>query len=420
MNVVRFVTATFVIAATFYAFGQEPPANTFTPLSQLLAEAEANNPQMSAADHEAKAARQMVSQATALPDPRFTYQQLSVGSPKPFAGYTNSDFAYVGVGASQELPYPGKLRLRGQVAERDAHTKHVEIAVTRTNIADAVKSDYLQLAYLQQTLGILRQNEAVLDQLIQDATAHYRVGQGMQQDVLEAQLNRTKIVREITMHHRQMGQAQAHLKSLLNRDQTSPDIVTENLNENLLKLASTDLLALVRQNNPQVQVDASTIRKQDAQVTSAKREGKPDFEFGYIYQNTDRKYRDYYMLTFDVRFPRKKRVDAEIAEAQEKLIASQKTLDAHLQQQLAQVQQLYVQASSDEEQLKEYREGLVPQSDAAYRATLSAYASNKEQFTHVLSYFTDLLNLKLEYAQTLLDHEMALAHLESLTGATLR
>jgi outer membrane protein TolC len=419
MNVV-FLTATLVLASAVSAFGQETPGSAPTPLSQLIAEAQANNPQISAADHEARAARQMAPQATTLPDPKFTYQQFSVGSPKPFAGYTNSDFAYIGVGASQELPYPGKLRLRGQVADRDADTKQAEVGLIDTGIADGVKADYLQLAYLQQTLGILRQNETVLDQLIQDATAHYQVGQGMQQDVLEAQLNRTKIVREITMHHQQMGQIQAHLKGLLNRDQASPDIVTEDLAETPLKMTPDELLALVKKNNPQIQVDASAIQKQDAQVASAKREGKPDFEVGYMYQNTDRKYRDYYMFTFNVRLPRKKRVNAEIAEAQEKLIASQQTLDANLAQQLAQVQQLYVQASSDEEQLKEYREGLVPQSDAAYRATLSSYASNKEPFTHVLSYFSDLLNLKLEHAQILLDHEAALAHLESLTGATLR
>jgi outer membrane protein TolC len=418
MNVV-FWTATLVLASTFSAFGQERAARTATPLSQL-AEALANNPQINAADHEVRAARQMAPQVTTLPDPKFTYQQFSVGSPNPFAGYTNSDFAYIGIGASQELPYPGKLRLRGEVAKRDADTKQAEVGVIGSDISDAVKADYLQLAYLQQTLGILRQNEAVLDQLIQDATAHYQVGQGMQQDVLEAQLNRTKIVRQITMHHQQMWQIQAHLKGLLNRDQQSPDIVSEDLTESPLKATSDELLALVKKNNPQIQVDASAIQKQDAQVASAKREGKPDFEVGYMYQNTDRKYRDYYMLTFDVRFPRKKRVNAEIAEAQEKLIASHATLNAHLAQQLAQVQQLYVQASSDEEQLKEFREGLIPQSDAAYRATLSAYASNKDQFTHVLSYFTDLLDLKLEYASTLLDHEAALAHLESLTGATLR
>jgi outer membrane protein TolC len=126
------------------------------------------------------------------------------------------------------------------------------------------------------------------------------------------------------------------------------------------------------------------------------------------------------MFTFDVRFPRKGRVNAEIAEATEKRSEAQQTLNAHLQQQLAEAQEGYVKAKSDEELLKEYREGLIPQSDAAYRATLSAYASNREQFIHVLSYFTDTLNLKLEYAQTLVDHEAALAHLETLTGETLR
>ena len=414
------LTATLVLVTAFSAFAQTPVASTPAPLSQLLAEAGANNPQVSAADHAARAARQVAPQMTTLPDPKFTYQQLTVGSPKPFAGYSNSDFAYIGVGASQELPYPGKLQARGVIAERDADTKQAEVEVTKTSIADAVKADYLQLAYLQQTLGILRQNESVLDQLIQDVTAHYQVGQGMQQDVLQAQVNRTKIVKEITMHHQFMGQTQAHLKGLLSRDQGSPDIVTEDLIATPLQRTSDELLAMVRQNNPQIQVDASSIQKQDAQLASAKRDGKPDFEVGYLYQNTDRKYRDYYMFTFDVRFPRKKRVDAGIAEATEKRSESQQTLNAHLQQQLAEVQEEYVKATSDEELLKEYREGLVPQSDAAYRATLSAYASNREPFIHVLSYFTDLLSLKLEYAQTLEDHEAALAHLETLTGATLR
>src|ERR1700758_3545646 len=160
MNVVSFLTATLVLAGTLSAIAQQTAASTPTPLSQLLSEAQANNPQLSAADHEAQAARQMAPQTTTLPDPKFTYQQLSVGSPKPFAGYTNSDFAYIGIGASQELPYPGKLRLRGQVADRDADSKQAEIDVAKVGISDAVKADYLQLSYLQQTIGLLRQNKA--------------------------------------------------------------------------------------------------------------------------------------------------------------------------------------------------------------------------------------------------------------------
>jgi cobalt-zinc-cadmium efflux system outer membrane protein len=86
------------------------------------------------------------------------------------------------------------------------------------------------------------------------------------------------------------------------------------------------------------------------------------------------------MLTFNIRLPRKKRVDAEVGEASEMLAQSRETLDAHLQQQLAATQQEYVKTTSDADLLKEYREGLIPQSEAAYRATLSAYGSNKEQF----------------------------------------
>jgi cobalt-zinc-cadmium efflux system outer membrane protein len=106
MNMVSMLTATLVLATAFSAFGQTPVTSPPTLLSQLLAEAEANNPQVSAADHGARAAWQVAPQVTTLPGPKFTYQQLSVGSPKPFAGYTNSDFAYIGVGASQELPLP--------------------------------------------------------------------------------------------------------------------------------------------------------------------------------------------------------------------------------------------------------------------------------------------------------------------------
>jgi len=83
-----------------------------TPLAVLLQEATNCNPDVAAATHAWKAASHKSDQVRILPDPKFTVQMLSVGSPRPFAGYTNSDFAYIGFGASQELPYPGKLRLR--------------------------------------------------------------------------------------------------------------------------------------------------------------------------------------------------------------------------------------------------------------------------------------------------------------------
>lgn len=421
MNVVRVLTTSIVFTATLTAVGQvAAPSSASTPLAQLLSEAKQNNSQITAADYAWQAAKQVPHQVSTLPDPTFTYQQFSVGSPKPFAGYTASNFAYVGIGASQELPWPGKLHLRGEVAERQADVMGMQLDATTASVADAVKVAYIHIAYLQTALGILRENEHVLDQLIQDATAHYEVGQGLQADVLQAQVERTKIIREITSQNEQMAVAEAQLKGLLHRTQGSPDIVASGLVESPLRFSSAELLQMVRKNNPQIQVDASTVQKQSAALASAKSDGKPDFGLAYMYQQNDRKYPDYYMFTFNIRLPRRGRVHAEVAEAADKLAESRATLDAHLQQQLAQVKRGYERVASDEELLTEYREGLIPQSDAAYRSTLNSYASNRDVLTHVLLYFVNVLNMKLDHAQVLADHETALAHLETLTGATLR
>ena len=66
-----------------------------TPLRDLVQEAERNNPQIAASLHAWQAAANVPRQVSALPETQVTVQHLSVGSPRPFAGYTNSDFAYI-------------------------------------------------------------------------------------------------------------------------------------------------------------------------------------------------------------------------------------------------------------------------------------------------------------------------------------
>ena len=90
-----------------------------------------------------------------LPDPQFTLQHLSVGSPRPFAGYTNSDFAYIGFGVTQDIPYPGKLKLRGEIAKREADVSQQQVESVRRSVLADVKTVYFQLAYLAKTLTIL-------------------------------------------------------------------------------------------------------------------------------------------------------------------------------------------------------------------------------------------------------------------------
>lgn len=412
MNSKRLSAGVLFLAATCSIRAQK--------LSDLIAEAEHNNAQILARQHRWQAATHLRQQVTTLPDPQFTVQEFSVGSPMPFARFNSSDFAYIGVGASQELPYPGKLRLKGEAADRTADVQEAQMAVARASVVDALKAAYLKLAYLQQTLPLLEASRNTLSQIIEGELARYRTGSGSQADVLKAQLKRTNLIREITIHHQNMAEVQADLKRLLHRPQESPDIVAQELTVTKLQYTSRELLDLARGQNPELKVETSTVAMQNAELRSAERAAKPDFSVGYMYERTGNGFPAYYMLTFNVILPRRERVRAKVAEAAESLKAASEQFDSQIQDQLAEVQKQYAAANATAEMLTEYREGMLPQAEAGFRAVLAQYQSNKEQLDAVLNGVNQVLALKREYEQTLLDHETAISKLETLTGAVLR
>src|SRR5690242_12701516 len=181
------------VFVTVAAFAQ----STSTSLQRLLVEARQNNLAIKAAESVIQTTRYMPKQASALPDTEVMVQHFTVGSPRPFAGYSNSDFAYIGFGASQELPYPGKRALRASVAEHEVAISGAEKNSVAWNVVTRLKLAYFQLAASQRIISVLAKNQQVLDQIEQGAEVRYRVGEGMQQDMLRAQLERTKVLNEL-------------------------------------------------------------------------------------------------------------------------------------------------------------------------------------------------------------------------------
>jgi outer membrane protein TolC len=390
-----------------------------TPLRELVQEAEQKNPQIAASFLAWQASRNVPKQASALPETQLSVQQFSVGSPRPFAGYSNSDFAYIGFGASQDIPYPGKRQLRAQIAEHEADSMEAQTDSMRRTIVANLKMLYFRLAYIQQTLGVLQKSDALLTQVQEAAEARYRVGQGNQQDVLKAQLQHTKILQEIAHHHQEEGLLEAQIKQVLGRPQESADIVAETLTLRTLPYAAAEFLQRASEQNPDVHSKQASIRQQETQVELAHKNFRPDFNVQYNYEHTGSQTRDYYMATFGIRLPNRGRQKAELAEAQENQERARQELDAESQRVLSEVQQQYVRAKTSEERLKIYSDGLVPQSEATFQSALSAYQSNRQDFESLLSGFLDVLNLDLEYRNELVEHESALAELERLTGVDL-
>ncbi|MGC2398981.1 MAG: TolC family protein [Acidobacteriaceae bacterium] len=398
--------------------GQHATASP-SPLQELVREVTRSNPEIAASLHAWQAATNVPKQASALPDTEITVQQFSVGSPRPFAGYSNSDFAYVGIGASQDLPYPGKRRLRSEVAAREADSIRARSDGVRSQVIETLKLVYLQLAYLQQTFPILERNDQILSQIQQVAESRYRVGQGNQQDVLKAQLQHTKILQEIAMHHQQEDQLEAQLKQVLSRAQGSPDIVTEALSQTALTHTDAELLDRVPDQNPDVRSRSEMVHRQESQVELSHKEFRPDFNVSYTYEHTADKFRDYYVASFGIRLPNRGRQSAALAEATQNQERAKQQLQAEVQRVQSEVEQQYVLARRSEDQLKIYTEGLIPQSEATFQAGMAAYQSNRQDFQTLLSSFQDVLNSNLEYQRELVEHESALARLERLTGVSL-
>jgi len=418
-----FASLLSLLAASLTRAQEAPAASQPVKLADLLAEAERSNPQIQAARHGWDSAKQVPTQVATLPDPQFVLQQVNVGSPRPFAGYTNSDFAYVGLGISQDLPYPGKLRLRGEIAKKDADVTQQRYESVRRAILAEVKTTYFQLGYLAKRQAILEGDGLMLQQVEQAAEVRYRSGMGNQQEVLQAQLERTKLLREITMNQLETGKIQAGLKQLLNRPQLSPDIETNELSESATAYTYEQLLAAANLNNAEIAGAQKMVEKQGFQVALAKKDFYPDFNLQYMWQRTDpAQFRAYYSLTVGVRIPiyRGRRQQPELAQAEADQNRAKSEHEAQTQQVAFQLRQQFLGAEKSAELLKIYREGLIPQARAELQAGMAAYQSNRQDFQALLTSFLDVLKLDEEYWQTISEHEMALAQIEALTGLSLR
>jgi len=240
-----------VLAA--HAFAQESPTShtgSVTPLSELLAEQRRTIHRLKRRGEAGKRPSKFRRRSRRSPT-TITLQHLSVGSPRPFAATPTATLPTSASASRKDIPYPGKLKLRGEIAKREADVSQQQVESARRAVLAEVKASYFQLAYLSQTLAILQSDGELLKQIEQAADARYRSGMGRQQDLLQAQLQKEARARDC---HAPSGswQLQAQLKQFLNRAQDSPDIEPP-ISRNLLSCRTIrSFSGLPRRKNPEL------------------------------------------------------------------------------------------------------------------------------------------------------------------------
>ncbi|MDQ6983604.1 MAG: TolC family protein, partial [Ghiorsea sp.] len=202
-----------------------------------LAQAKAlvvQSPLLQAQKSRAKALAFKPVQAGSLPDPVLSLGAISFPVDTWKRGQENMTQFQVGI--SQTLPFPGKLGLLEDAARFTAKAGQEDVAELRLQLLSQVQVRWWNLYYLDKALDIVEKNQSLLRQFIKIAETKYKTGKGLQQDVLLAQLELSKLL-DSQMQWQSLRQSeQARLNALLNQPATQHIVLPDTVNERLQDL----------------------------------------------------------------------------------------------------------------------------------------------------------------------------------------
>src|SRR5581483_11446823 len=157
------------------------------PLASLVDEALRSNREILAAQKKYEAAHQRPTQAGSLPDPTLSIGYASNGGPWPGAGLGTNPTSNVGFAISQEVPFPGKRKLRGEIAEKEAGAEFESYLSVRLNVTERLKQAYHELHHASASIASVKRSQDLLRSILRISEARYTVGRATQQDVFKAQ-----------------------------------------------------------------------------------------------------------------------------------------------------------------------------------------------------------------------------------------
>ncbi len=395
-------------------------SGTASPVSldSLIREAEQRNPGVQSALRQVQALRHRVPQARSLPDPTFSVGWA--GNIKPFSVQNDDPSSYRGITASQTVPFPGKLKLRSEVADREAEAAWWDYENARRRLVADVKAAYYDYSFYAKAIETTTKNKDLLQKLSQISQARYRVGKGIQQDILKSQVEISRIQQRLTVLEQQYKTAQVRLNTLLYRDPEEQLPPPAALSNPTLWYSLDELYQLAKEHDTGLQREQRVIERNQLAVNLARKDYYPDFTVAYSYQQRP-VLPDMNGFTVTANIPifyRTKQREA-VREATENLIVSQRSKDNRQTELFFAIKEQYLLAKSSEGLFQLYSQGVVPQSSLALESSMSAYQVGNVDFLTILSNFTTVLDYQVEYYRELANYNMALARLESLVGVEL-
>ena len=259
--------------------------DTRMSLRDLTSVAIKNNPEIVAAQKKYEAARQRPTQESSLPDPMISLGYNSVGNPLPGAGLGSQVLANAGVMVSQEVPFPGKLKLKGEMASKEAQAGFQQYQAVQLGVISRLKQAYYRLQYTYAASDLLTRNRDLLDKLLKVTEDRYSVGRAVQQDVFKAQIQLSILETRMVKLEQGRRSREAEINSILNRAVRTPVSRPEDVKPKELTATIEDLFASARRNSPMLGRDQTMIERSELAVNMARKEYYPDVTLNAGYYN---------------------------------------------------------------------------------------------------------------------------------------
>lgn len=364
-------------------------------------------------------------QKGSLPDPMLSFNAMNI--PTDTFNFSQEPMTQMQFGLMQAMPFPGKLALREEASAFAAMAAAEDVDEARLLLVQNVKSSWWQLHYLDRAMEIVGQNQNLFRQFVAIASTKYETGDGLQQDVLLAQVELSKLLDKEIQLSGLRQQVMARLNKLLNNEaneaivlaaQTEialPDIVPESeLYEKAL--SSRPLL-----NRQQFKIEAAKSR-----LALAHKDYYPDFKMGAFYGirqgdnpaavGGDRA--DFLTLKFNMTLPifTGSKQDNAVLQRKSELQAQRYSLHDTVNGVKSQISQAVAGYLQSKEQFQLFKDGIIPQARQTVESMLSGYQVNKVDFLNLVRSQMTLLNYENQYWKSVTAANQALARLAAAVG----
>lgn len=331
----------------------------------------------------------------------------------------------ISVGLMQKFGRGSSLDLQQKQTGQQADVLAMQVQVRELEVANAITQLWIELGFLQKAEVILHENRQLLSEMETYIKTNYSIGKSESQDLLQAQLQLSRLDEKLQTNRQLQGRIYAQLTEWLpnlaeQKPQGMKALEWSTLNDLLNSKTSqdTEFYDLLK-SNPTIKMSELAITATKTKVDIADESYSPQFgiEVMYAYRQANgmggQPASDLVSayVTMDIPLFTDKRQDQNYAAAQYQVGAAKSQRDVLLRQMNAKVNALLVDKSNLEQRLSRYNHTLLPQAKDRTRAVERGYENNTAQFNDVISAASDELSIELEKQRLFSDLEKTYSNL---------